>query len=140
MPVLERSDLLEELDGLLDAARGGRGAAVFVAGEAGVGKTTPVQSFLAGLDRSTRSLVGACDPLSTPRPLSPLLDVALDPRSGLSRLVDAQANPYEMFDAVFEMLRRTDHPTVLVMEDVHWADQATLDLVRYLGRRAGGSA
>ncbi len=139
MPVLERSDLLEELDGLLDAARGGRGAAVFVAGEAGVGKTTLVQSFLAGLDRSTRSLVGACDPLSTPRPLSPLLDVALDPRSGLSSLVDAQANPYEMFDAVLEMLRRTDHPTVLVMEDVHWADQATLDLVRYLGRRAGGT-
>ncbi|MDH3302822.1 MAG: AAA family ATPase [Acidimicrobiia bacterium] len=137
--VLERDPLLQALGECLDEARQGRGTAVFVAGEAGIGKTTPVRAFLDRLDRSTNAAVGACDPLSTPRALSPLLDIAADPESGFASVVDMSADLHDVFDQVLRFLRFDDRPTVLVIEDVHWADQSTLDLIRFLGRRVRDS-
>jgi predicted ATPase len=64
--------LAQWLDGI---ERSGAGRVVFVAGEAGVGKTVLVRRFCGGL-RGPRVLWGGCDPLATPAPLEPLVDVA----------------------------------------------------------------
>ena len=74
---------------------------------------------------------GACDPLTTPRPLGPLWDMtSADPR--LRQALDLDGDRHRLFSQVLEVLAA---PTLLVVEDLHWADDATLDLVRYLGRR-----
>ena len=130
--LLERDDGLEMLSGALDDARAGRGSVLLVAGEAGIGKTSLVRSFCQGLDPRTAILAGACDPLSTPRPLGPLLDLAGE-HGELSDLVRLGAPPSDVFSALHDAL--AGQPTVLVLEDLHWADEATLDVLRLLVRR-----
>jgi DNA-binding CsgD family transcriptional regulator len=112
-----------------------RGRLSLVGGEAGVGKTVLVRSFCDEYRRSVRVLWGACDALFTPRPLGPLLDIAGSTRGALEELVESGAKPYEVAaELILELGRRA--PTILVLEDVHWADEATLDVLRILGRRA----
>jgi DNA-binding CsgD family transcriptional regulator len=115
-------------DALASVRNGAGGRLVLVSGEAGVGKTALVHSFSEQQDGVVRLLWGACDPLFTPRPLGPFVDV------GLARLVTEGARPYEVADALIADLQESA-PTVLVLEDVHWADEATLDVLRLLGRR-----
>ena len=76
MKLLERDPFLTELTLLLHEATAGQGNVVFLSGEAGVGKTTLIKEFCRTVEKMARVAVGACDPLSTPRPLGPLLDVA----------------------------------------------------------------
>ena len=107
---------------------------VLVAGEAGAGKTALTRAFADAA--GVRVLWGGCDALFTPRPLGPIADVAADVGGELERLVEDAARPHDLLPALLAELRR---PSVLVLEDLHWADEATLDLVRLLGRRLGGS-
>ena len=130
--LLERDDALATLSTALDDARAGRGTALFVSGEAGVGKTSLVRSFCQRLDPRIALLAGACDALSTPRPLGPLLDLA-EEGSELSDLVRLGAPPSDVFAALRDRL--AEQTTVLVIEDIHWADEATLDVLRLLVRR-----
>lgn len=130
--LLEREAALERLRADLASAAKGAGRTVLVGGEAGIGKTTLVEAFTAA--SGARVLWGACEALSTPHPLGPLHDVA---RTGAPRLVPhlrEGADRARLFEAVLQEAGR-EPPTVLVLEDVHWADAATLDLVRFLGRR-----
>ena len=133
--LLERDHLLDRLERLLQAASQGQGSLVLVSGEAGVGKTTMVRAFAGRVGDRAVVLIGACDPLSTPRPLSPLLDIAADPASGIGDLLSSGAANYDVFADLLGRLRTALRPTLLVVEDVHWADEATLDLLRYVGRR-----
>lgn len=135
--LLEREGLLETLHGHLGDAIRGTGSIVLVAGEAGAGKTSLVRAFVGSLDESHLVIQGACDPLSTPRPLSPLHDFATDAGSGLGDLITADLTPIEMFEMVLARLRNTIRPIVLVIEDIHWADDGTLDFLRFIGRRVG---
>jgi DNA-binding CsgD family transcriptional regulator/tetratricopeptide (TPR) repeat protein len=134
MELLERSDLLGDLESIIDAARGGRGSIVAIGGEAGIGKTSVIEALR---DRVTRArfLVGSCDSLTTPRPLGPLHDIAADPASGMARPLGDGRPRHEVFDAFLDELRSSLRPAVVVFEDVHWADEATLDLIRFVGRR-----
>lgn len=134
MELLERSDLLEDLERLVDAARRGRGALVAIGGEAGIGKTSVVEALRARLTRA-RFLLGRCDSLTTPRPLGPLHDIAADPASGMALPLRDGRPRHAVFDAFLDELRSTLRPAVVVFEDVHWADAATLDLLRFVGRR-----
>jgi class 3 adenylate cyclase/DNA-binding CsgD family transcriptional regulator/tetratricopeptide (TPR) repeat protein len=131
--LLERSDSLAALHQALAETGNGQGRLVFVTGEAGVGKTSLVGAFCDDADGRVRVLAGACDYLFTPRPLGPLADVAAQTGGGLAELVEAGAPPHQVMTALSDelQLRRT----VLVLEDVHWADEATLDVLRLLGRR-----
>ncbi len=131
--LLERDDQLASLADALAAAAAGHGRLVFVGGEAGVGKTALVRRFCADHTRSARVAWGACDALFAPRPLGPLADVAAETGGELADLVERGARAYEVLGAVLAELNR--RPTVLVLEDLHWADDATLDLVRLLGKR-----
>lgn len=128
--LLERDEELAALQEALLDARLGRGRLLLVAGEAGAGKTTLVGRLCEGVDAETRVFVGACDALSTPRPLGPFADLA---DGELAELVALGSPPADVFAALAEQLARG--PSVVVLEDVHWADEATLDVVRLLARR-----
>jgi DNA-binding CsgD family transcriptional regulator/tetratricopeptide (TPR) repeat protein len=131
--LLERDSQLQALREGLDEAEQGRGRLVLVAAEAGGGKTALAQGFVSELPRETRVLRGACDPLFAPRPLGPFADVAASAGGELGMLVAGGARPHEVIGPLLENLRRK--PTVLVLEDLHWADESTLDLLRLLARR-----
>jgi len=131
--LLEREDSLAALHGAYSEARAGTGRLVLVAGEAGVGKTALVRTFSDGVRSSTRILEGACDPLFAPRPLGPFVDIADVARGALSELIEAGAGTRGVLAGVRNELE--GFFTVLVLEDLHWADEATLDVLRMLGRR-----
>jgi DNA-binding CsgD family transcriptional regulator/tetratricopeptide (TPR) repeat protein len=133
--LLEREPLLASMFAARDRAASGRGGTVLVEGEAGVGKTSLLQEFAAGAGNGARVAWGWCEALVTPRPLGPLQDMAraLDPK--VAELLEQGASPDRLFPALFNMLLDADEPTILIFEDVHWADEATLDLIRYMGRR-----
>ena len=133
--LLERSAELSTLVGCLEAVeRSSRGQVLLVGGEAGVGKTTLLRRFCEGRGQSGRVLWGACDPLFTPSPLGPLLEVAEASGGELKAVVARGAMPYAVVTALAQELRARV-PSVFVLEDVHWADEATLDVLRLLARR-----
>jgi predicted ATPase len=134
MEILERTPMLLELSHLLHEAAGGRGRTVFVGGEAGIGKTALVRRFARMAEGSARTLWGACDPLSTPRPLGPLLDMHGSLARRYSELVTRGADKDTLFRGFLAELSATQ-PSLVIFEDVHWADDGTLDLLRFLGRR-----
>jgi DNA-binding CsgD family transcriptional regulator len=135
MELLERKEFFDELEGILEAVAAGSGRIVLVSGEAGIGKTTLVEGFAERHSTKARVLWGACDALFTPRPLGPLYDIAPQTEGDLLTLLEQQAPRPSIFSAVVDELQKTKAPSITVVEDVHWADEATLDLLKFLGRR-----
>jgi predicted ATPase/DNA-binding CsgD family transcriptional regulator len=134
MDLLERDACLSDLDAALAEAVGGHGRVALVSGEAGIGKTTLVERFARERAGGVHLLWGACDALFSPRPLGPLHDLAAQAPGALRSLLAAPgADRAALFVAVLDAL--CGRPTLAVVEDVHWADEATLDLLRFLGRR-----
>ena len=135
--LLERERELAALDALLGEIAAGQGRIALVTGEAGIGKTALVERFLAQAREQrhppARILWGACEALFTPRPLGPLYDIAQQAPTPLRALLEGDANRSTLFSAVLDELIQA--PTILVIEDIHWADEATLDLLKYLARR-----
>jgi DNA-binding CsgD family transcriptional regulator len=134
MDLLERAPLLEELSGVLAATAAG-GRVVLLAGEAGIGKSAVVKRFTERQPADTRSLLGACDPLLTPRALGPLHDIARQTDGRLAELLDSGGPREAVFAAFLDQLAQPSRRQVVVVEDAHWADEATLDLLVFLGRR-----
>ncbi|MBL8096382.1 MAG: AAA family ATPase, partial [Anaerolineales bacterium] len=133
MKLLERDSPLREIAALFGAVPTDGGRIVLVCGEAGIGKTSLVDHFANAHRGRARILWGACDSLFTPRPLGPLFDIADQlPNEGRARLF-ADSSRSGLFAAALSELSQA--LTILVLEDLHWADEATLDLVKYLGRR-----
>ncbi|MGA9369874.1 MAG: AAA family ATPase [Steroidobacteraceae bacterium] len=132
MQLLEREECLADLATWLDTAVRGGGCIALVAGEAGIGKTALLQEF-AQQQSDARVLWGACDALFTPRPLGPLHDIARQTHGKLAATLGAGARPELIFTAALDEFERMK--ALIVIEDVHWADEATLDLLKYLGRR-----
>ena len=136
---LERDEALVALAAWSSAVRDdGAGRLVFVCGEAGVGKTLLLRNFCDHLPVEVRALWGSCDPLFTPRPLGPLVDIAQVTGGALDKLVRREARPHEVTEGLLHELA-TAPPTVVVFEDLHWADEGTLDVLRLLGRRVGAT-
>jgi DNA-binding CsgD family transcriptional regulator len=133
--LLERSEQLTTLADQLSAlVASARGRLVLLGGEAGVGKTALVRRFAGDHATTARFLFGACDPLFTPRPLGPLLDIAQATGGELEEAVLAGPRPNAVTGALMKELRR-ESPTIVVLDDLQWADEATLDVLRLLGRR-----
>lgn len=139
MQLLERRATLETLHGLLLEASAGHGQLLFLGGEAGVGKSACVASFCESAQRDARVFIGLCDPMSTPRPLGPLLDIAPRLSGPFARLLATEGQRSLAFAALLRELGAEARPSILAFEDVHWADDATFDLLRYLGRRIAGT-
>ncbi|MFN8149353.1 MAG: LuxR C-terminal-related transcriptional regulator [Candidatus Nanopelagicales bacterium] len=126
MELVEREDVLALLDVEL-VASAQRGRLVLVLGEAGNGKTTLVDTWTQRHPERIRLLRGACDGSATPRPLGPLLDAMPD--------LVADADRTGLIASVLEHLSPPEPRPVLVIEDLHWADEATLDVVRAIAVR-----
>jgi DNA-binding CsgD family transcriptional regulator/tetratricopeptide (TPR) repeat protein len=137
-------------------------AVVLIEGEAGVGKSRLVREYLAsGQGREHRALVAACPPFRQPLTLAPVADALRQAVSDADRLRlsalagalrplfpewaawlppvpepagDASAARYRLFAALTELLGRLE-TAVLVVEDVHWADEATLEFLLFLATR-----
>jgi predicted ATPase len=133
MKLLERDSFLQELDLRLKNAVRGFGHVALISGEAGIGKTSIVDQFTHAHQETIRVLWGACDSLFTPRPLGPLHDIATQVNGELATLLNSNADRQAIFSACFAELQ--SRATIVVFEDVHWADEATLDLLKFLGRR-----
>src|SRR5262245_27337627 len=134
LSLVERSAELDVLAETLERVGDTRaGELLFVAGEAGVGKTSLLRAFADGCV-ATRVLWGACDPLFTPRPLGPLLAPAERGGGALEELLRDGALPHEVAAELARELAR-GRASVFVLDDVHWADEATLDVLRLLARR-----
>ena len=133
--LLEREGPLEALLSSERRAAAGHGSTVLLEGEAGIGKTSLLQEFAGRADKGCRVLWGWCEALFTPRPLGPLQDMAQSLDPCVAALLDQAAAPERLFPALLNALQHAEGTTVLLFEDVHWADNATLDLVKYLGRR-----
>jgi DNA-binding CsgD family transcriptional regulator/tetratricopeptide (TPR) repeat protein len=137
--LLEREAQLASLVEYADEARQGRGRLVLIAGEAGVGKSALVEQLEQETGEARWSW-GACDGLFTPRPLGPLFDLGGQLGGKLLELCRDQAGREELFDALLRQVSEPGTLDVVVVEDVHWADEATLDMLLFLGRRLRGAA
>jgi predicted ATPase len=133
-PLVERERELAELALAASGALAGDGSVVLVEGEAGIGKSSLVDAIRSVLPAQGRLLLGLCDDLATPRVLGPLRDLRTQVGAELAAALDA-ADRARVPEALRAELDWAGHPTVLAIEDVHWADEATLDVLRYLVRR-----
>ncbi|MGH9033701.1 MAG: AAA family ATPase, partial [Acidimicrobiia bacterium] len=135
MELLERDAQLSLLGEALQSAAEGHGRVALVSGDAGIGKTSLARAFVERHQDRARMLWGICDDLSTPRAFGPLLDVAGEVGDDLGSALVEGAPLERLLDLVLAELVRPPGPVVLVIDDLHWADQATLDLVVFLARR-----
>ncbi|AZG46941.1 Transcriptional regulatory protein DegU [Gordonia insulae] len=135
--LIERDGELAALTALATRAHGGEGNLVMITGEAGAGKTALIEEFTRQRPDNDRVLWGVCDPLATPRPLGPLHDVARDLLPRTREALTKAEHAYQMFDAVWDDF--SSQPTIFVIDDAHWSDQGTIDLLRHLLRRVGRS-
>ena len=128
--LLERD---EELELLSNALADPNARLVLIRGEAGIGKTSLIRSFLSTHREEINALYGVSDDLSTPQPFGPLWDIARAEPALLEALekLDRPA----VLNTLLELFDRSLRPTVIVFEDTQWADEATLDVIKYIGRR-----
>jgi len=131
---LEREAQLAALASYAGEARKAQGRLVLVAGEAGVGKSALVEQLQRNLPGASW-FWGACDGLFTPRPLGPLFDIASKLGGELLEACRADAPREALFGALLRQVSEPGALHVVVVEDIHWADEATIDLLRFLGRR-----
>jgi DNA-binding CsgD family transcriptional regulator/tetratricopeptide (TPR) repeat protein len=127
----ERDAELVAMRAALAGAAAGEGSVVVVAGEAGIGKSSLLRAFLAGVPSWVRVLAGGCDDLLAARPLAPLREAV---RGVPGPLADALDDPAaDVLDAAVAQLAA--RPSLLVVDDVQWADDATFDVLRHVARR-----
>jgi len=131
--ILERDSELGQLRQLLNDLDSSGGRVVLVRGEAGIGKSALLSQFVAEVEDRVHVLFGECDDLLTPQPLGPIWDAARDESSISAPL--SQGDRRGVMEALLDLLSRGLRPAVLVIEDTQWADEVTLDLIKFLGRR-----
>jgi DNA-binding CsgD family transcriptional regulator/tetratricopeptide (TPR) repeat protein len=133
-PIIEREEELAALAASIAEAKVGDGSVVLISGEAGIGKSSLVRAIAPVLPAEARVLVGYCDDLATPRVLGPLRDLMGHVGHALTQALES-GDQGRVSDSLRAELDWPEHPTVLVVEDAHWADEATLDVLRFLVRR-----
>jgi DNA-binding CsgD family transcriptional regulator/tetratricopeptide (TPR) repeat protein len=131
-----RAAELERLERGLGDARSGRGAAFLVAGEAGIGKTRLVSEIARRASEGAfEVLVGrSIDFVGTELPFQPFVE-ALRPLGNLRHLPERrETSQRDVFEETLGLLsqRAAAAPLLLVLEDLHWADTSSLDLVVFL--------
>ena len=140
-PLLERELELAQLRERIDALRSDEacGACVLLSGEAGGGKTSLLAYAARCAGSDVEWLWGACEPMLSPQPLGALTDLLDRLPPSLAAAVRTGRHTVEVLAGMLALLRERRKPMVLVIDDAQWADGATLDLLRYLGRRIAGT-
>ena len=129
-----RVEQIVALSSAYGSASMGAGRVVLVSGEAGAGKSTLVTRLIDNIVGDDTVLIGYCDPLTTPRPAGPLIDIAAELGTSLADMLQSGQRT-GLFDAVLAAIAEVSQPCVVVFEDIHWADELTLDLLAFLARR-----
>jgi len=138
--LLERQEILDRLRNLVIETRRGQGRLVLLSGEAGIGKTSVAEELVTRLPMGTHAYWGACDVVSPPRPFASLVDIAARAPGLLSKAL-ADADRDRVFDAFLGLVRHgPGRSRVIVLDDLHWADEATLDLLRVVGPRLASAS
>lgn len=135
--LIERDVSIRTLLDCLALAGSGSGQTVLISGEAGIGKTSLLRA-LADLRGDARIWWGACDALRTPHPLAPLYDIARSADVSFGTQLRGEGSRAALFESVIGELKQSRTPTIFVIDDAHWADEATMDLMKFLGRRIDG--
>lgn len=133
--ILERDTELGRLRQLVADLSPSGGRVVLIRGEAGIGKSALVARFATEWTDRAHVLIGGCDDLLIPQPLGPFWDMARSEPLLKGPLVDGDRP--RVLETLLDVLSRSLRPSILIIEDVHWADEATLDAIKYLGRRVG---
>ncbi|WP_406481503.1 AAA family ATPase [Streptomyces sp. NBC_01615] len=133
--ILERDHELARLAAAAREAADGAGSVALVFGEAGIGKSSLVKALPEVMPPEARVLLGECDDLATRRPLGPFRDLVGSVGPELAQALTEGGDRHRVYDALRIELRGAPHPAILVVEDVHWADEASLDALRFLVRR-----
>jgi ATP/maltotriose-dependent transcriptional regulator MalT len=135
MELIEREGFLTLLQTRFEKIDEGEGHCIMVSGEAGIGKTSLIKSFCKAQKGHCSIYLGACDALFTPRPLAPLYDVMWQINSDLWSGSHSIEQRSQLFAGFFRELSKKNEKTLIVFEDVHWADEATLDFIKFFVRR-----
>ena len=135
MRLIERQSYIDSLKEQFSKIADGEGHCIFVCGESGIGKTSLLKAFTKDLKKDYQVYEGTCDALFTPRPLAPLYDIAWQIRHDL---IDSSTDLHDragLFSRFFQELKKQDQISIIVFEDIHWADEATIDFIKFMGRR-----
>lgn len=133
MELFERENYLQILEDKFNHIVNGDGLVVLISGEAGIGKTSLVEKFIENKD--VKIYWGACDSLNIPRPLGPLYDIAIQSTSNLFNLLVKNEERHVIFSSTLQLLHNRNQPVLMIIEDIHWADESTIDLIKFLGKR-----
>jgi DNA-binding CsgD family transcriptional regulator/GTPase SAR1 family protein len=135
MELLERDTYLEILNKHYQNVLKGNGHTVFLMGDAGIGKTSLLNEFIKSVSQTSNVFIGFCDSLFTPRPLGPLFDIAPLVDSTFAGLLRIEKDRSVIFSTLLHKISALTKPVILIFEDVHWADEATIDLIKFLSKR-----
>ena len=135
MELIERDSFLTELRSQFEFVSEGEGRSIFVSGEAGIGKTSLIRTFCNKVKTKCNIYQGICDALFTPRPLAPLYDVLLQLGKTIPEGNIDITNRTAFFTNFLHELSDRNKVNLVVFEDIHWADEATLDFIKFLARR-----
>ena len=137
MELIERDGFLRSLETMFEGVIEGEGHCILLSGEAGIGKTSLIKTFYKGKKDNCKIYQGTCDALFTPRPLAPIYDIIWqiqnEPQENELHNVDRSF----LFNQLFNGLEHQKKPVIIIIEDIHWADEATLDFIKFFARRIG---
>ncbi|HEU5168715.1 MAG TPA: LuxR C-terminal-related transcriptional regulator [Chitinophagaceae bacterium] len=131
MELVERDNFLSMMHETFDEVITGEGHCILISGEAGIGKTSLVRFFFNEKKEDCQIYFGACDALFTPRPLSPVYDIALQIKDKTWDTDDRSM----LFTGIFRELEIQKKASLIIVEDIHWADEATFDFLKFFIRR-----
>src|SRR5207244_3278995 len=138
--IWEREGALQAIDGLVSEALNGRGRILFIVGEAGLGKTTMVERARAGSGSRFKVSIGRGDAAESSLPFG-IVDQALrglgfrsPGQTRIGRRPALQARAARHY-AALQFLEALPSPTLLLLDDLHWADADSLMLLAFLSRR-----
>jgi DNA-binding CsgD family transcriptional regulator/tetratricopeptide (TPR) repeat protein len=135
MELLERAESLQLLSNGFRKVLDGEGHTIFICGEAGIGKSSVVRRFIGQVESDCEVLIALCDSLFTPRPLGVLYDLVMQSNRVLGGTLDISLPRTELFAQFPEAIAASHKPVVLVVEDIHWGDDASLDFIKFFARR-----
>ena len=135
MELIERAGFLTSLLSSFDHVARGEGHCILLGGEAGMGKTSLVRAFCKEIKSNCKIYQGTCDALFSPRPLAPLYDIIWQMGSDIRDNDGSTTDRAALFSRFLYELEYQKGTTVIVIEDIHWADEATLDFIKFFVRR-----
>ncbi|MBX2848199.1 MAG: AAA family ATPase [Acidiferrobacterales bacterium] len=133
--LIEREDAIARFEKATHRLNDELGGIVLVSGEAGMGKTSLLEETRRHYIDQFKFYWSGCDPIFTPQPFGPIHEIAEELSPKVLKLLDENAPSSTIFSELYKALENTKEPLILVFEDVHWADYATLDCFKFLARR-----